>query len=43
MEDQATLERLRDLGVDFSQGFHTGRPFPVAELIAPPAGEEVHA
>lgn len=26
VEDQATLDLLRDLGADFIQGFHTGRP-----------------
>ena len=29
VEDQATLELLRELGVDHVQGFHTGRPAPL--------------
>ncbi len=29
VEDQATLELLRTLGVDFAQGYHVGRPVPV--------------
>lgn len=30
VEDAATLEILRELGVDFAQGFHLGRPAPTA-------------
>jgi PAS domain S-box-containing protein len=29
VEDQATLELLRELGADYGQGFHLGRPAPV--------------
>lgn len=29
VEDEATLERLRGLGVDYVQGYHLGRPVPV--------------
>ncbi len=32
VEDQPTLEMLGDLGVDFAQGYHVGRPHPVSEL-----------
>ncbi len=32
VEDEATLQRLRDLGVDYAQGFHIGRPAPTHEL-----------
>ena len=32
VEDQFTLEKLRDLGVDYAQGYYIGRP---GELIAP--------
>lgn len=32
VEDQATLEILRDLGVTYAQGYHIGRPGPVGEL-----------
>jgi diguanylate cyclase (GGDEF)-like protein/PAS domain S-box-containing protein len=30
VEDAATLELLRELGVDQAQGFHVGRPAPIA-------------
>ena len=30
IEDETTLELLRDLGADLAQGFHLGRPSPVA-------------
>jgi EAL domain-containing protein (putative c-di-GMP-specific phosphodiesterase class I) len=30
--DEATVELLREYGVDFAQGFHLGRPRPVAEI-----------
>lgn len=29
VEDQHTLELLRDLGVDYAQGYHIGRPAPL--------------
>ncbi len=32
VEDQATLDRLRDLGCDNAQGYYIGRPMPLAEL-----------
>jgi PAS domain S-box-containing protein len=32
VEDQATLELLRELGVDHVQGFHTGRPAPLPSV-----------
>jgi EAL domain-containing protein (putative c-di-GMP-specific phosphodiesterase class I) len=32
VEDHATLELLRSMGVDFAQGFWTGRPAPIDEL-----------
>jgi EAL domain-containing protein (putative c-di-GMP-specific phosphodiesterase class I) len=28
VEDERTLELLRELGTDFVQGFHIGRPAP---------------
>ncbi len=37
VEDEATLEHVRGLGVDRVQGFHVGRPAPVAGLLAAPA------
>jgi EAL domain-containing protein (putative c-di-GMP-specific phosphodiesterase class I) len=33
--DEETVELLTELGVDFAQGYHVGRPHPVAELRAP--------
>ncbi len=30
VEDAQTLALLKDYGVDFAQGFHLGRPAPVA-------------
>jgi diguanylate cyclase (GGDEF)-like protein/PAS domain S-box-containing protein len=32
--DDDTLARMRELGVDYAQGFHVSRPFPVSELTA---------
>jgi EAL domain-containing protein (putative c-di-GMP-specific phosphodiesterase class I) len=29
IEDARTLELVTDLGVDYAQGFHIGRPAPV--------------
>jgi PAS domain S-box-containing protein len=45
VEDQDTLELLRDFGVDFVQGYHLGRPEPFAEenagrTTAPTHGDE---
>ena len=31
VEDEATLDGLRKLGVDFAQGYHLGRPVPLAD------------
>jgi EAL domain-containing protein (putative c-di-GMP-specific phosphodiesterase class I) len=33
--DEATVEILRDRGVDFAQGFHVGRPMPVSSALCP--------
>lgn len=35
IESEETLTLLRALGVDFGQGFHLGRPAPIAEPLAP--------
>jgi diguanylate cyclase (GGDEF)-like protein len=34
VEDQATQDLLADMGCDFGQGYHLGRPEPAAEFIA---------
>ena len=40
VENRRTLSMLRQLGVDYAQGFHVGRPQPVCELLSPlPLGE----
>jgi EAL domain-containing protein (putative c-di-GMP-specific phosphodiesterase class I) len=30
VEDQTTLELLREMGADYLQGFHLGRPAPLS-------------
>ena len=35
-----TVELLRDYGVDYVQGFHIGRPQPIAEIWADVAGQD---
>jgi EAL domain-containing protein (putative c-di-GMP-specific phosphodiesterase class I) len=37
VEDQATLDELRRMGVDYAQGYWTGRPMPLPELWKCPA------
>jgi PAS domain S-box-containing protein len=32
VEDQATLEKLRSMRVDYAQGYHIGRPMPLTRL-----------
>jgi EAL domain-containing protein (putative c-di-GMP-specific phosphodiesterase class I) len=32
VETAEALERLRELGVDYAQGFHLARPEPLADL-----------
>lgn len=36
VEDAATAQALRDIGVDVLQGYHFGRPCPAAELVTLP-------
>jgi Amt family ammonium transporter len=36
--DQQTMDILRDLGVDYAQGYHLGRPEPVSSLRVPRDG-----
>jgi EAL domain-containing protein (putative c-di-GMP-specific phosphodiesterase class I) len=35
VEDEETLRLLADLGVDFAQGYHVGRPAPLTDQLAP--------
>jgi PAS domain S-box-containing protein len=35
VEDEATLALLRDYGVDYVQGYHVGRPEPIADFATP--------
>ena len=37
--DDATVEVLREFGVDFAQGYHVGRPVPISETWSAPARE----
>lgn len=37
VENTAVLERLREIGVDFAQGYGIGKPEPLERLLAPPA------
>ncbi len=32
VEDEATLEKLLAMGVDYAQGYHIGRPMPIPQL-----------
>ena len=34
VETREILERLREFGVDFVQGYHVGHPAPVEEICA---------
>jgi len=38
VEDEPTLVLLRELGVDWAQGFHLARPRPIDEVLLAPAG-----
>jgi EAL domain-containing protein (putative c-di-GMP-specific phosphodiesterase class I) len=33
VENEETLEKLREIGVDYVQGYHTGRPMYIDELL----------
>ena len=35
VEDAATLDLLREMGVDFAQGFYVAKPAPLPLLQAP--------
>jgi len=34
VESESVLARLREIGVDFAQGYHLGRPSPIEERVA---------
>ncbi len=40
IEDEATLQALTAMGVDYAQGYWIGRPAPLHELWQPTAGQE---
>ena len=42
VEDQETLELLRELGVDLGQGYHIAMPAPLEPLTDPPTGGITH-
>lgn len=33
VENETTLEMLREIGVDYVQGYHTGKPGPLSEIL----------
>jgi EAL domain-containing protein (putative c-di-GMP-specific phosphodiesterase class I) len=35
VSSEATLDLVRDHGIDYAQGYHVGRPKPASELLAP--------
>ena len=35
VEDEATLDALKSIGIDYAQGFHISRPVMVSELLLP--------
>lgn len=39
VEDQRTLELVRDLGVDLAQGYHIGRPAPIEDVRTAAKGD----
>jgi EAL domain-containing protein (putative c-di-GMP-specific phosphodiesterase class I) len=41
--DAATVDLLRQYGVNFAQGYHIGKPRPLLEMHTPPTPEELTA
>jgi diguanylate cyclase (GGDEF)-like protein/PAS domain S-box-containing protein len=41
--DEELVQFLRAQGVDYAQGFHIGRPLPVAEALSPPPAARTRA
>ena len=33
VENAAILDKLQDIGVDFVQGYHLGKPLPIATVL----------
>jgi EAL domain-containing protein (putative c-di-GMP-specific phosphodiesterase class I) len=42
VEDEATLALLREYGVDYAQGYHIGRPTPIADFGTPSINDGPH-
>ena len=36
VENDAVLDKLREIGVDYAQGYAIGRPKPIADVLASP-------
>ena len=43
VEDEATLDALKSIGIDYAQGFHISRPVMVSELLLPQEKKVVHS
>jgi EAL domain-containing protein (putative c-di-GMP-specific phosphodiesterase class I) len=41
VESEAVAQKLREIGVDFAQGYHMGRPRPIEERVAANESGEV--
>ena len=41
VESEAVLEKLREIGVDYAQGYFMGRPRPLEEITVSPSDELV--
>jgi EAL domain-containing protein (putative c-di-GMP-specific phosphodiesterase class I) len=36
------VDTLRDMGIDYAQGYAVGRPQPFSDAVATPASDHVH-
>lgn len=41
VENEAILDILKSMGVDFVQGYHIGHPLPIEQLFTPPIGQHL--
>ena len=41
VENEQILHKLRELGVDYAQGYHIGRPQPIEDLISSPCRDRL--